>query len=166
MSRTPPMLADHILELSHATKIEEAWREWRFRYIYISWGHCPCSQRIKEHCVIRNLATGAETFVGNVCVKRCTGQDHGHLFNDFKRLSGPQPKAPSPEFIEMAHQVGVLNDWEQRFMTDMFNRGKLPRSEKQERWFLSIAAKLSTSPTLISPEAVVERENKSKKVLA
>lgn len=165
MTPTPPMLADHILERSRATKIEEAWHEWRFHYTYISWGHCPCAQRIKEHCVIRNLVTGAETYVGNVCILKCTGQNHSHLFNEFKRLSAPQPKAPSPEFIEMAHRVGVLNDWEQRFMTDMFNRGKLTRSEKQERWFLSIAAKLSASPTLISP-ALVERENKSKKVLA
>ena len=49
--------------------------------------HCPCGQKIKEHCYITNRITGESTYVGNVCINRFIGIDTGNLFDGLKRIA-------------------------------------------------------------------------------
>jgi len=47
------------------------WRIMRSDYDFSGTISCPCGkQHIQELCYIQNILTGAETFVGNVCIKR------------------------------------------------------------------------------------------------
>lgn len=131
-------LKQHILPLSSSNSFELARREWRLVGIEISeeWDSCPCGQEIKEHCFIHNAVTGADTYVGNVCINRFIGIETGTLFDGLKRIAGANPARANQDLIKHAFDLGYLHSIKERdFLMDMrFKRKLTPAQEKWERY--------------------------------
>ena len=128
-------LKAHILPLSQARDFDLARREWSLVAVELSdeWDQCPCGQDIKEHCFIRNDTTGAQTYVGNVCINRFIGIDTGTLFDGLRRLSKDPRANANAAVIEHAWKHGFLYDErEYRFLLQTMHKRKL--SEAQLAW--------------------------------
>lgn len=124
----------HILPLSYARTFEAAKLEWVLEFVEVSeeFDFCPCGQQIKEHCYIRNVKTGNQTYVGNVCVNRFIGIDTGTLFDGLKRLKANPQANPNPAVIDYAEQRGFLFEKEPQFLRATALRRKL--SHAQVAW--------------------------------
>lgn len=129
-------LKRHILPLSAASiSFNIAKSEWTLDFIYVTenFEHCPCTQKIKEHCVIRNKRNANRTFVGNVCVKRFMDIDARKLFNGLRKIRKNPEATPNRDLIEYAFRRGYLyGDNEYDFLRNIVNKRKL--TEKQKRW--------------------------------
>lgn len=134
MSHNLELLSAHILPLSVAKSFALARAEWVLDFVEISdqFDSCPCGQSIKEHCYIRNTLTGAETYVGNVCVNRFLGIDTGSLFDGLKRIkANPQANA-NLALIRYAESKGYLFDKEPEFLRATVLKRAL--TSKQKDW--------------------------------
>lgn len=133
-------LKEHILPLSNdKSDFNIAKTEWKLHYIFIkeTFGQCPCTQEIKEHCVIKNEKNGNMTYVGNICVKRFLEIDARKLFNGMRKIIANREAKPNRDLIEYAHQKGYLyGSNEYGFLRSIVNKRKL--SEKQIKWLLYI----------------------------
>jgi hypothetical protein len=127
-------LKEHILPLSRAKTFEAARTEWVLEYVEVSdeFDSCPCGQEIKEHCYIRNVQTGNQTYVGNVCVNRFIGIDTGTLFEGLKRLREDPRANANQAVIDYAEERGYLYDKEPQFLRDTARKRKL--SAAQMAW--------------------------------
>lgn len=127
-------LVAHILPLSRGQTFEAARQEWVLEYVEVSdeFDSCPCGQDIKEHCYIRNLLTGNQTYVGNVCVNRFIGIDTGNLFEGLKRLKANPIANASHSVIDYAESRGFIYESESKFLRDTVLKRKL--SAKQADW--------------------------------
>lgn len=134
MSHNFEALKAHILPLSQAQTFEAARLEWILEYVEVSeeFDSCPCGQQIKEHCYIRNIVTGRNTYVGNVCVNRFIGIETGNLFDGLKRLQVNPRANPNMAVIEYAEQRGYLFDKEPAFLRSTAFKRKL--SAAQAEW--------------------------------
>src|SRR5438105_4655404 len=108
MSHNFEALKAHILPLSRASNFDAARAEWVLEHVEVSeeFDSCPCGQEIKEHCYIRNLKTGHQTYVGNVCVNRFIGIDTGNLFDGLRRLRADPRANASHAVIDYAEERG------------------------------------------------------------
>jgi len=131
-------LKEHILPLSSAQAFDVARREWSLAGIEVSeeWDNCPCGQKIKEHCFIRNRVTGAETYVGNVCINTFIGIDTGTLFDGLKRIAGGKPARANEDLIRHAFAMGYLHGEKERdfLMRIRLKRKLTPAEEQWERF--------------------------------
>jgi hypothetical protein len=118
MSHNFERLREHILPLSRSRTFEAARTEWILESVEISdeFDSCPCGQEIKEHCYIRNTATGHQTYVGNVCVNRFIGIDTGNLFDGLRRIRENLAANPNLTVIAYAESRGFLFDRESDFL--------------------------------------------------
>jgi len=103
-------LKAHILSLSVAQRFDVARTEWSLVAVEISeeFDQCPCGQKIKEHCYIRNRLNGRETYVGNVCINRFIQIDTGNLFDGLKRIARDLTANANRDLIEHAYRMGYL----------------------------------------------------------
>lgn len=133
-------LKAHILPLSEEKfDFNLAKLEWELDYVVftIEFGQCPCSQRIKEHCHLRNKINGNTTHVGNICVERFMGIDAGQLFNGLRKIRNNPEAPPNRDLIEYALARGYLyGDNEYDFLRNVVNKRRL--SEKQKQWLTFI----------------------------
>lgn len=131
-------LKKHILPLSDEKfDFNIAKTEWILDHIYKTPGKCPCSQRIVDHCFIRNLNNGNMTFVGNICVQRFMAIDARKLFAGLKKIENNPNAKPNRDLIEYANQKGYLyGDHEYRFLKDI-QKWKI-LSERQGGWLSKI----------------------------
>jgi hypothetical protein len=127
-------LKAHILPLSKARTFDAARFEWELTAVELSkdFDNCPCGQQIKEHCYIRNRETGAETYVGNVCINRFMGIDTGNLFDGLRRIAENPRANANDDVIQYAQERGYLFDKEYDFL--MSTRLKRSLSQKQRDW--------------------------------
>lgn len=131
-------LKKHILPLSdEKSDFDIAKTEWILDHIYKTVGKCPCSQRIIEHCYIKNFKNGNMTFVGNICVQRFMAIDARKLFAGLRKIENNPKVKPNRDLIEYANQKGYLyGDHEYRFLKNIQNWKIL--SERQEGWLWKI----------------------------
>lgn len=132
-------LKAHILPLSVSPDFNIAKAEWTLDYIYMTedFGRCPCTQQIKEHCVILNKKNGNQTHVGNVCVNRFMDIDARSLFRGMKKIRKNQEAKPNRDLIEYALRRGFLyGDNEYEFLRNIEERRNL--SERQKHWLSKI----------------------------
>lgn len=131
MSHNFETLKAHILPLSRASTFDAARAEWVLEYVEVSeeFDSCPCGQEIKEHCYIRNLKTGHQTYVGNVCVNRFIGIDTGNLFDGLKRLRLDPRANASHAVIDYAEERGYLFDKEPQFLRQTALKRKLSAAQ-------------------------------------
>jgi len=131
MSHNLEALKAHILPLSRASTFDAARAEWVLEYVEVSeeFDSCPCGQEIKEHCYIRNLKTGHQTYVGNVCVNRFIGIDTGNLFDGLKRLRADPQANASHAVIDYAEERGYLFDKEPQFLRQTALKRKLSAAQ-------------------------------------
>ena len=135
MSHNFENLKAHILPLSVSQEFNIARTEWELVAVEISedWDHCPCGQDIKEHCFIRNRLTGAETYVGNVCINRFMEMSTGSLFAGLKRIAENNAANANDDVIEYAYKNGYLfGVTEYNFLKQTKNKRIL--SERQLEW--------------------------------
>ena len=128
-------LKAHILDLSHEkTSFELARLEWSLQFVEVSDepDHCPCGQEIREHCYIGNRATGAQTYVGNVCVNRFLGLKTDSLFEGLKRIKENPTANANHAVIDYAERNGYLFDKEPEFLRRTAFKRKL--SQLQLDW--------------------------------
>jgi hypothetical protein len=120
--------------MSMAKDFETARTEWTLVAVEISdeVDNCPCGQEIKEHCYIKNIRTGHQTYVGNVCINRFIGIDTGSLFDGLKRIAEDETANANQDVIEYANERGFLFDNEYDFL--MRTRLKRSLSTKQIEW--------------------------------
>lgn len=133
-------LKEHILKLSmEKTDFNKAKLEWELFQIHITheFGRCPCGQKIKEHCHLRNTNNGKKTWVGNICVKKFMNIDSGTMFDGLKRIEKKINAKPNAMLIEYAWKNGYLyGENEYDFLRRIQRKRKI--SEKQENWLLKI----------------------------
>lgn len=127
-------LKKHILALSQAQDFTQACKEWRLIGIYLTeeWDYCPCGQEIKEHCEIANRTTGAETFVGNVCINRFIPLNTATLFAGLKRIQANRTANVNEDLIAHAEARGLLFPNEGAFLRQTARKRIL--STKQLAW--------------------------------
>jgi hypothetical protein len=128
-------LKSHIMPLSVSDVFDEARKEWKLIGAAVDdeWSECPCGQKIKEECYLKNKINGKETFVGNVCVNRFMGIDTGQLLQGLKRIAKDPAANANHDVIYYARENGYLfDDKEYNFLLSTANKRKL--SEKQRQW--------------------------------
>jgi len=127
-------LKKHILAMSHAQDFTQACLEWHLVNIYLTeeWDNCPCGQDIKEHCEIANRVTGAQTFVGNVCINRFIPLNTATLFAGLKRIRANRVANVNEDLIAHAEARGFLFPKESVFLRQTARKRSL--SEKQLAW--------------------------------
>ncbi|HSC86358.1 MAG TPA: hypothetical protein VLC09_03780 [Polyangiaceae bacterium] len=134
MSSHQEALKAHILSLSKSQVFEAACREWALAGIYITeeFDSCPCGQDIKEHCEITNRITGAQTFVGNVCINRFMAMETETLFAGLKRIQKDLSANANEALIAYANRKGYLFERELAFLLQTARKRNL--SVKQVEW--------------------------------
>jgi len=134
MSTSQQALEAHILERSQAKVFSAARLEWVLDAVEISdeFDNCPCGQEIKEHCYLRNVVTGHQTYVGNVCVNRFLGMETGTLFDGLKRIKADSSANANAAVIAYADERGYLFENEADFLRSTLLKRKL--SDKQAAW--------------------------------
>ena len=128
-------LKAHILSLSVGQTFDIARTEWSLKAIELSdeWDQCPCGQDIKEHCYIHNRYSGANTYVGNVCINRFIQIETGNLFEGLRRIREDVRANANADLIEHAWRMGYLFDVkEYSFLKQTVRKRHL--SEKQLAW--------------------------------
>jgi hypothetical protein len=128
-------LEAHILSLSVSEDFNVARSEWDLIGIEVSeeFDYCPCGQKIKEHCYIRNRVTGGSTYVGNVCIKRFMSIQTGSLFDGLKRILKDDRANANHDLIEFAYRMGYLfGEKEYTFLKQTARKRKL--SSAQISW--------------------------------
>ena len=127
-------LQDHILSLSRASDFHSAKNEWRLIGVEIhdNFDNCPCGQRIKELCYIKNDKNGNKTYVGNVCINRFIGIDTGNLFDGLKRIAKDTQANPNEDLIINAYNLGYIHEDEYEFLMQINRKRKF--SDKQMAW--------------------------------
>lgn len=127
-------LKEHILSLSVANDFNAARREWSLDHVELSdeFDNCPCGQRIKEHCFIRNRLNASTTYVGNVCINQFIGIATGNLFEGLRRIKEDPKANANLEVIEYADRMGYLFENERQFLLSTVRKRK--RSEKVVTW--------------------------------
>lgn len=136
-------LTKEIIALSNSNTWESAKNEWVLSEVYEEdepttclCGHFP----IIEVCVLRNRLNGAETIVGNVCVKKFLGLPSDRIFSALKRISKNNTKSLNSESIEYMKKRGWLNDWEYGFYYNTYKKRVLTEKQMEKR--VSINQKL------------------------
>ncbi|HEY8594568.1 MAG TPA: hypothetical protein VIL84_04925 [Devosiaceae bacterium] len=135
MSHNFEELKAHILPMSVSQNFNIARTEWDLVAVEVSeeWDQCPCGQDIKEHCFIRNRLTGAQTYVGNVCINRFMEISTGNLFAGLKRIAKDDEANANDDVIEYAFKNGHLfGEKEYNFLKQTKNKRNL--SAKQVEW--------------------------------
>lgn len=135
MSHNFERLKAHILPMSVSSVFDIARTEWDLVAVEVSeeWDECPCGQDIKEHCYIRNRLTGAESYVGNVCINRFMAISTGTLFAGLKRIAKEPTANPNDDVIEYAYKNGYLfGEKEYNFLKQTKNKRNL--SAAQADW--------------------------------
>lgn len=129
-SHNEEALKAHILPLSVAGTFAAARTEWDLVAVELSeeFDHCPCGQRIKEHCYIRNRLNGNTTYVGNICINRFIRIETGNLFDGLRRIAADPSANPNHDLIEYAWRMGYLYDQREY---DFLRRTALKRSLSQ-----------------------------------
>lgn len=130
-------LKAHILPLSKSSNFDDAKREWTLVAIEKSeqTDNCPCGQKIREHCYIRNTETNAHTYVGNVCIRRFMGINVQTLFDGLERIRGPEAARANHDLIEYAKERGYLYDErEYQFLLSIRKKQTRTLTEKQLNW--------------------------------
>ena len=95
--------------------------------------NCPCGQKIKEHCYIRNRLNGNATYVGNVCIDRFIQIDTSNLFDGLKRIAADVSANANHDLIEHAWNNGYLfSEKEYVFLKQTVLKRKL--SPAQRAW--------------------------------
>ncbi len=127
-------LREHILSLSRSAVFEAACQEWELFNIYLTeeWDNCPCGQEIKEHCEILNRSTGAETFVGNICINRFVDLGTTQIFAGLKRIQNDPEANANEALISYAETRGFLYEKEPEFLRQTAHKRNL--SGKQLAW--------------------------------
>lgn len=135
MSHNLEMLKAHILPMSVSQSFNIARTEWELVAVEVTeeLDQCPCGQDIKEHCFIQNRLTGAQTYVGNVCINRFMEISTGNLFAGLKRIAKNNEANANDDVIEYAFKNGYLfNEKEYDFLKRTKNKRNL--SDKQIDW--------------------------------
>jgi hypothetical protein len=127
-------LKAHILPLSHSDNFYIAKAEWKLVGVHISdeFDNCPCGQRIKELCFIKNSITKRQTYVGNVCVNNFIGIDTGNLFDGLRRIALDDSANANEYLIMHAYNLGYIYESEYKFLLSTRHKRKL--AIKQIEW--------------------------------
>jgi hypothetical protein len=116
----PSRLVEAILSRSVADNWQQALQEWWLESIYFT--HIPtpclCGHPSLEHCLLVNRNNGRTTEVGNLCVTRFMNIDSERLFRALRQVRKNRQAALNPEVTELAHEMGLINDWERMFSLD------------------------------------------------
>jgi len=144
MSSKFDYLVEHILSLSEADNFDEAKTEWYLESIYYDdeWSSCPCTQAIKEVCVIANRKTGHVTSVGNSCVKNFLGIDTGNMFSLMKKLIEDEDSVIGLKLIGYVEELGYIYNSEVEFLKSLAKNRKYGLSEKQNSWRSKIVRRI------------------------
>lgn len=132
-------LEAHILDRSSAPTWREAVQEWEPLGFVDERGECgecggskcPCGQHpIVERCWIVNRATGHETFVGNVCIRRFMSDNvklraWRRVDAGLKRIKMNRDAAPNAALIEFAAEKGWLRPATHEFLIDTCRKRNL-----------------------------------------
>lgn len=148
-------LKAHIVSLSVSQRFDTARSEWSLVAVEISeeFDHCPCGQKIKEHCYIRNRLNGRETYVGNVCINRFIQIDTGNLFDGLKRIAKDLTANANSDLIEHAYRMGYLySEREYIFLKQTMLKRNL--SKAQIDW------KVKINRRIVSQTVVRKRTNR------
>lgn len=132
-------LKAHILKSENKSDFNEARKEWMLDYIVVTEvsGSCPCGQKIKEHCHLKNKLNQKTTFVGNVCVHRFIEIDARPIFRGLKAVQKSNIAKPNVALIEYANGRGFLyGENEFDFLQNIKRKRSL--SEAQESWLTKI----------------------------
>ncbi len=150
-------LRDHILSKSRAQTWELALLEWEPLGVvdggdgceHCGLATCPCGfHPISERCWISNGVTGAETYVGNVCIKRFMAggsealREWHHVHAWIKRAQKNPNAAPTGAVIRFAmsrKKPWLLPDTERFLLDTMRKRNLTPR---QAAWRRTCVAQL------------------------
>ena len=127
-------LKAHILALSESDTFSTAKGEWKLVGVQINedFDNCPCGQRIKELCFIRNQLNGRDTYVGNVCVNQFIGIETGSLFDGLRRIALDHSANANQDLINHAYGLGYIHESEYKFLAQTRLKRKL--SDKQVAW--------------------------------
>ena len=127
-------LKAHILPLSKADEFYDAKNEWKLIDIYVDdeFDHCPCGQKIKEICIIKNVLNKNKTYVGNVCIKQFLEIDTGNAFQGLRKIITDRGANCNHDLIVHAYQFGYIYDNEYKFLMDTVLKRSL--SFKQKEW--------------------------------
>ena len=131
------VLIQKIIELSEADNWEEAKKEWIHSSVYISEQPktCLCNHHpIKNICVIDNTKNKQQTIVGNCCIKKFFDERIGRVFTSIKE------SRINADLINYAYETGIIDDWEQGFMLDLWRKKNL--TKPQTKYFQKIRGRI------------------------
>lgn len=123
-------LFKEIVKRSVASSWREAVKEWKLLRIEYSSipQSCMCGHRpINELCFIINTKNDNRVLVGNCCVKKFFGMDVGKVFTAIAK--GKVNK----QVIDYCFDKKIINDWEARFMDDVWRKRSLSPKQHMKR---------------------------------
>ena len=128
------LLHHTLLLLSQSGEWATAKTEWQLVNIYLrcDYEKCVCLTKIKERCVIKNIATNKEAIVGNCCVKQFLSyltSTSDAMFASLKRVLLDDSKSLHPDLVDMAVSRGVIAPRAARIYKDLHLKRVL--SDKQ-----------------------------------
>ena len=131
-------LVEEIICLSVSETWEEAQKEWKLDDIKIAEDKevvegvytCLCGHgHLKELCYIKNKHNGAETLVGNCCIKKFMHDIKSDKI--FRAINAAKrSKTISIALIDYCYDHNIINSWEHDFFVDVHRKRKL--TDKQQ----------------------------------
>jgi len=146
------LLPKKIIELSKANTWDRAKQEWVLHdivdYDYYEY-NCLCGHPIKELCILKNKYNGKETIVGNCCVKKFLKHFNSErIFSSIKRVKKEINKSFNTDFIQIAHDKGIITDWEYDFYMNIWCKQNRQLAKKQLLKKIEINKKILCSKNL------------------
>ncbi|MCW6531693.1 hypothetical protein NED98_15705 [Sphingomonas sp. MMSM20] len=135
-----------ILALSTVKDWDEAKAEWALHFVYDDAAErsCECEHSpIHQICVIKNRKNGAETEVGNVCVRRFLRLLSNRIFSVIRRIRADINNSLNPAALDLFVERGVISHQEQQEYLEYWRKRKRMSDDQK-------AQKLSLNTRVLS----------------
>lgn len=121
------ILISELMKKSASKNWDDAKKEWVLDFIFMEEGQtCLCEHYpITENCVIKNLVNGNVEIVGNCCITKITGDDTSK-----KLFQALRSNRINIHVIDYAFKKNIINDWEFKFLKDVWRRRKKTIKQK------------------------------------
>ena len=145
MSKPQDRFKQEIIYLSKADIWENARAEWDLFDIYYEYdGTCLCGKHpITEHCEMHNRVTGAETVVGNECVKKFFKVKADSAFRVLKTVREDAYCTLNGHVVSEAQRYGFITSRECHFYNDVRGKSIERLTDKQKAWKFTINKNLA-----------------------
>lgn len=128
------------------TELRRMALEWRYYSSFVSYGYgdsdlkpfrgilrvknaCPCPHHIEEHCVIYNLYTNKEEWIGNECVRRFKWAGHDvetyGIPQYLERARAGDLISMKPETAAQLWRTGAITQDDREFMGRVYRKRNL-----------------------------------------